>query len=61
MVKRQKQNEQDITKDGEDETHFSYDIDSLIASEAKRLRELNIVSALDEIRSEEQISIILQG
>ena len=55
------QNELDITKDGEDETHFSYDIDSLIASEAKKLREVNIVSALDEIRSEEQISIILQG
>ena len=55
------QNEQDIIKDGEDETHFSYDIDSLIASEAKKLREMNIVSALDEIRSEEQISIILQG
>ena len=38
-----------------------YNVDSLIESEAKKLIEANILCALDEIRLEEKLPIILQG
>ena len=46
--------------DGEEAKTFG-DVDSWIVSEAKKLSEINIRSALDEIRSEETLPIILQG
>ena len=51
----------ELTKEGEEEAQFSYDIDSLIESEAKKLMKVNINNALDEIQTEDRLSIILQG
>ena len=38
-----------------------YIVDYLIESEAKKLREANILCALDELRLEEKLPIILQA
>ena len=43
------------------EEEKSYNMESLIESESRKMVELNIRIALDEIRSEENYSIILQG
>ena len=51
----------ELTKEGEEDAKFSCDIDSLIESEAKKLMKLNINNALDEIQTEDRLSIILQG
>ena len=51
-----------VTQDNHEEEATSFDhVESLILSEAKKLREINIMSALDELRSEETLPIILQG
>ena len=54
----------EVTQDNHDEEEEAktfHDIDSWIVSEAKKLSEINIRSALDELRSEETLPIILQG
>lgn len=50
----------ELTKEGEEDAQFSCDIDSLIDSEAKKLMKLNINNALDEIQTEDRLSIVLQ-
>ena len=50
----------ELTKEGEEDAQFSCDIDSLIDSEAKKLTKLNINNALDEIQTEDRLSIVLQ-
>ena len=49
--------EKSNTRDRSDPTVY---VDSLIESEAKKLREANILCALDEIRLEERLAIIVQ-